>query len=68
MNWLSFFMGVTAAWVFMGIFIFLFDMHKKPKLNEVERQLLEFWAESNRIGNEKIECLKTIANRIAKVG
>ena len=63
MNWLYFFMGVTAAWTFMGVGIFLFDLVSKPRKNtesEFQTELLRFWANADRMGQEKIIKLSQI--------
>ena len=65
MNWLSFFMGVTAAWVFMGLTLFLFDRFRKPK-NDAEEKLLAYWERSEAIGWEKVRVLLLIANALKK--
>ena len=62
MNWLYFFIGVTAAWVFMGIFIFLLDLIRKPQNNqqEVEEQLIKFWDCANKTAAERNRILEDI--------
>ena len=68
MNWLYFFMGVTAAWVFMGVGIFVFDLVAKPrKNNRIEDELLKFWESSNLIGQEKVIRLDNIIESLRDI-
>jgi len=65
MNWLSFLLGVTASWVFMGIFLLLLDVFRKPT-HTSEDKLLDYWAKSEVIGLEKVRVLTLIAEALIK--
>ena len=69
MNWLSYFIGITSAWVFMGVFIFLLDFvrDRRPRpFNEVEERLVHFWTASNLIGEQKLEILRDLVTVLQK--
>ena len=65
MNWLYFFMGCTAAWVFMGLVLFGADVLRKvfikePAKEPLHDELVNFWDFSNRTAKERNALLEQI--------
>jgi len=66
MEWLFFFAGVTAAWVFMGVFITIWSLidPKRKQQSEMNQRLMDYWDESERLKEREIEQLRNIAESI----
>ena len=65
MNWLSFFMGCTAAWVFMGIVLFAADIIRKifigkPMKEPFQDELVAYWNNAN----ETASCRNSLLTQI----
>ena len=68
MNWLYFFMGVTAAWVFMGLILFgsdiLRNVFRLPKKTNDTDRLLEYWDTSTQNQQLQIEAIRYLESAV----
>ena len=67
MSWLYFFMGVTAAWVFMGLFLLVSDKVKLKEINKTPEDLLVYWENSERLKKQELSLLAEIAEAIEEI-
>ena len=72
MIWLYFFMGVTAAWVFMVLVLFGVDIMRNiffpsKKQKTFNDQLIEFWKESLIYQNENLIIQRGIGDSLSDI-
>lgn len=72
MNWLYFFMGCTAAWVFMGLVLFGADILRKifiktPAKEPLQDELMNHWNIANDAANDRNRLLAQIDDSLRDI-
>lgn len=72
MNWLYFFMGCTAAWVFMGLVLFAADFIrkvfiKKPAKEPFQDELMAYWTSANATASDRNILLQQINDSLRDI-